>query len=107
MKLFRTSIEQTGAAVLVNIEDGKEKIIPLFTTTPCEEAKEFCGYSSNYRVKNVFYANPLLDYRIEDLIEDFINRNGFLPENYIDELVCGFPFVHGSPNEKDYSYCYK
>lgn len=94
VKLFRTSIEQTGAAIFTNSE-GEEKVIPLFTEAPCEEARELRGIIPDYELKDVYYTNNFFDYKLEDLIRNFINKHGFLPENYMDELVSGFPGIVG------------
>lgn len=103
VKLFRTSIEQTGIAVFINSK-GEEKVIPLFTEAPCEEARELRGIIPNYFLLDVYYTNNLLDYKPESLIRNFINKHGFLPENYIDELVSGFPGIVGINNS--FCYCY-
>lgn len=103
VKLFKTSIEQTGVAIFINSE-GKEKVIPLFTVAPCEEARELRGIIPDYELKDVFYTNNLLNYKPEDLIRNFINKHGFLPEPYVDELVSGFPGIGG--RNKSSCYCY-
>lgn len=100
-KLFRTSIEQTGAAVFK--AGDKEKIIPLFSNNPLNEARSIT--IGDYQLEHIFYTNNLLDYKIEDLIRDFINENKFLPEDYMEELVSGFPFIMGI--SKNYCFCYK
>ena len=106
MKLFRTSIEQTGVAIFVN-KEGEEKAVPLFSDEPCEEARDLRKFITGYTLSDVFYANVkgLIDYRIEDLIKDFYNKHGFLPENYVEELVCGFPYIGGM--NKNFCFCYK
>ena len=104
-KLFRTSIEQTGAAIFVN-DKGEEKIIPLFSDNPCEEARGIrLTNFYNYTLRDVFYSNNLMDFRIEDMVKDYIKRYGCLPENYMDELASGFPFIFG--RNTNYTYCYK
>lgn len=96
-KLFQTSIQQTGVALL-EIEGEKERVIPLFSRGPVEEANRFVKnlhnkLNKNIIIKNVFYSNNLMDYKIEDLVRDFIKENGFLPSNYINDMVSGFPFI--------------
>lgn len=103
VKLFKTSLEQAGVAIFVNSE-GEEKVIPLFTEAPCEEARELRSIIPGYKLKDVYYTNNLLDYKPEDLIRNFINRHGFLPENYVDELVSGFPGIVGRNNSSCYCY---
>ena len=100
-RLFRTSMEQTGAAIYK--AGDKEKIIPLFSNNPLNEARSIT--IGDYQLEHVFYTNNLLDYKIEDLIRDFINENKFLPEDYMEELVSGFPFIIGM--NENYCFCYK
>ena len=104
MKLFRTSIEQTGVAIFVN-KEGEEKAVPLFSEEPCEEARDLRKFITGYMLRDVFYTNNLLDYKIEDLIKDFYDKHGFLPENYTEELAWGFPFVIGL--NQNFRFCYK
>ena len=97
-------MEQTGVAIFID-KKGDEKMIPLFSDNPCEEAR---GLKVNFEDKilaNVFYSNSLLNYKVEDLIEDFVRKYGCLPENYVDELVNGFPFIIG--RNTNFMYCYK
>ena len=102
MKLLRTSIQQTGVAIVD--QEGNIKQIPLYSNKPCAEARKL-GRKFGYEVKSVFYTNSLMDYRIEDCIRDFKEKYGFLPENYIEEIVSGFPFIPGM--NESYCYCYK
>ena len=103
MKLFRVSVEQTGALVA---EDSNKniKIIPLYSDNPCEEAREIIR-DAGYKFIGTYYSNNLMDYKIEDVIRNFVKRNGFLPENYLGELVSGFPFIVGM--NENYCFCYK
>lgn len=103
-KLVRTSINQTGASLFINERTGEEKIIPMFTKNPCEEARGI--QIPNYTLKWTVYSNNLLDYKLDELINDFIAKNKFLPENYVEEIVLGFPFTSGV-NKRNYCFCYK
>lgn len=103
MKLFRTSIEQTGVTI-VEDNEGNLKQIPLYSNSPCKEARVFAG-AFGCKIKDTFYTNSMMDYKIEDCVRDFEEKYGFLPENYMDEMVNGFPFIHGMV--KNYCYYYK
>ena len=96
MKIKQTSLEQTGVA-LYEDNNGELTQIPLFSLNPVDEAHEMESLvSSDSSLKHVFISNNLLDYKIEDAIEDFQEKNGdVLPQNLIEELVAGFPFLCG------------
>lgn len=96
MKFIQKSLEQTGVAKF-ELVNGKEKIIPLFSLTPSEEAYEILRYSNDLvKLKAVYCSNNLMEgYRIEDAIKDFINEYGYLSEDLMDELASGFPFILG------------
>lgn len=102
-KLFRVHAAQTGIVIFLNEQD-EEITKPLYSNTPCEEARRL-GCIIGCKVKDVFYSNNLLEYKIEDLIEDFTKKYRFLPENYIDELVSGFPLIPGK--NENYKFCYR
>lgn len=105
-KLKQTSLEQTGVAVL-KLKDG-DKVIPLFSENPIKEANEVGAlFPLGTEVKNVFVANNILDYRIEDCIKDFqIEFPQILPEDMMEELVSGFPFTYGEYSGKETSQKY-
>lgn len=102
-RLFQTSLDQTGV-VFINFENST-KIFPLFSLDLTCEAEKLAGTigkgNPSITVKRVFACNNILDYKIEDLIIDYqktVNRF-ILPENYMEELVSGFPFVTGYNEE--------
>lgn len=101
-KFIQTNLNQTGVAIF-SCKDEEDIIIPLFGRAPLIEARsiEAEGHilPNNYSLKNTFISNNLLDYRIEDAIKDFINREGFLPEDMVDDIVTGFPFIEGEEFE--------
>lgn len=92
-KLKQISLDQTGVAIL-DI-DGTEKVFPLYSNTPSLEAGEVASFYFDAEIKNVFVTNNMLDYRIEDCIEDYRKNynSSVLPEDYMEELVSGFPFL--------------
>ena len=106
IKLKRTSVTQTGIAILVD-KEGNTKQIPLYSNNPCDEARELRELDglNNYTVKDVFYTNNMMEYKIEKVIENFVRINHFLPESIVDEMVMGFPGIIGFNN--NYCYCYK
>lgn len=103
MKLHRVDVEQTGVLIA---EDASQntKTIPLYSNVPIEEAEGIIR-CTGYKFIRTYYSNNLLSYKIEDLIRDFISKNGFLPENYMDELVSGFPYILGM--NENYCFCYR
>lgn len=97
MKLQQTSLDQTGIAIL-ELNNGEEKHIPLFSLKPVEEANNIVrDYFSSYckNIKAVYFTNNLMDSKIEDLIESYRKNRKNLPENYMDELLSGFPYIIG------------
>ena len=100
MKIKQTSLDQTGVAIIeIN---NSEKIVPLFSLHYTREAEDIAedirkvSYGGAF-VKSVFLANNLLDYRIEDAIADFQSvKPKVLPEDMMDELLSGFPFITGN-----------
>lgn len=97
MRLQQTSLDQTGVAIL-NL-DGEEKHIPLFSLSPVEEIHEFVreNYPSydEFIIKAVYFTNNLMKFKIEDLILEYRETHNNLPENYVEELLSGFPYIIG------------
>ena len=94
-KLKQTSLDQTGMAIFETTE-GKEKYVPLFSLHPIEEANNLMALipGLSFR-KNIYFSNNLLTYKIEDAIEEYMKDRKNLPEDYMEELVSGFPFIKG------------
>lgn len=98
-KLKQTSLDQTG--IVIFELSGSEKVIPLFSLNPHKEAIEIEGimYNLNKDVKlaHLFLSNNILDYRVEDKIREFQKEKlNILPEDMMEELLSGFPFVEGT-----------
>ena len=100
-KLKQTSLDQTGIAIL-KIKD-EYKVIPLFSENPIKEANEVGAlFPLGTEVKNVFVANSMLDFKIEDCIKDFQTYlPNTLPEDMMEELVSGFPYTYGYYTDAD------
>lgn len=96
MKFIQKSLDQTGVAVF-ELDNGKEKTVPLFSLNPCEEAREIFRYTENAtKLRAVYYSNNLIDgYRVEEALRDFVNKHNYLSEDLMDELASGFPFILG------------
>ena len=96
MKLEQRNLDQTGVAIL-KMQDGSRKEIPLYSVEPIKEAKELQAcFFCEAEIEHVFFSNNLM----KDKIETKINRyregnNSVLPENYMDELLNGFPNIMG------------
>jgi hypothetical protein len=105
MRFIQKSIDQTGVAVF-ELEDGDEKVIPLFSLTPYEEALKIREYlSSSVKVlKNVYYSNNMMKYKIEDKIEKFVKKYNYLPEELMYDLASGFPYTVGEKLEYTKKY---
>lgn len=95
MKLFKRDINQTGVAI-IKIKNGSEKEVPLYSLTPNEEIKSLLPYIKDVQSYSIYLSNNMMDYRIETCIKEFEERNGFIPEDMLDELVSGFPYVMGT-----------
>lgn len=94
-KFQQTSIDQTGA-VLLELANSEEKIIPLFSEKPSEEADEILTFFEGARKKNIVVSNNLMDYKIEGKIEQYKKEhNGALSEDLMNQLVSGFPYIEG------------
>ena len=97
MKLQQTSLEQTGIAILL-MKNNEEKHIPLFSLNPVEEANELVRkYFTNSceKIKSVYITNNLMEAKIEDIISTYREKHLCLPENYMEELLSGFPYIVG------------
>lgn len=104
MKLKITSLEQTGIAIFRD-KEGKEKYVPLFSDNPCEEARGlFARDMKAFTLTNVFYTNQMCNYKIETVVKEFVEKHKFLPENYIEEIVSGFPHIGGMCT--NFNFCY-
>lgn len=93
-KLQQKSLDQTGAAILI-LGGNEEKVIPLFSLNPVEEANSLVEqyFPECEKIKAVYITNNLLDTKIEDLISAYKEECSALPEDYMEDLVSGFPFV--------------
>ena len=104
MKLYQTSLDQTGVAIFVT-KDNKEKQVPLFSLDPVGEANKLLNVVPNVeRVKHVFVTNNLCTNRVEDTIQEVINREHYLPEDLIEYIVSGFSYVIGYEPRFSVSY---
>ena len=100
----QTSIDQTGVAIFKSATN-EEKQVPLFSLSPCEEAKELSCYMEGELV-HVFITNNLCEYRIENEIRDYKSSHfGIIPEEFMDQLALGIPFVEGC-NSSTIMSCY-
>lgn len=94
MMIQQTNLEQTGIAIF-ETETNEKKQIPLFSLSPCEEAREMSTYIDG-ELKHVFITNNLCEYRIENEIKDYKKEHdGVIPEEFMDQLASGFPFIEG------------
>ena len=90
----QTSLDQTGIAIF-KTETNDEIQIPLFSLSPCEEAKEIGAYVEG-ECKHVFITNNLCERHIENEIKDYKKENnGSVSEEFMDQLASGFPFIEG------------
>lgn len=91
-KIKQTSLDQTGIAIFKEKDDYL--YIPLFSLSPVEEADDIASYMPGCTKEHVFITNNMMDYKIEDAIKHFRKENeNVLPQNLVEELVLGFPFV--------------
>jgi hypothetical protein len=111
MKFQQKNLDQTGVAVLSVNEE--EKIVPLYSLQPVEEAMQIAdsirdSYKDRYvnvEIKNVYITNNLMETKIEDIIEKYrISYPNTLPEDYMEELLSGFPYILG--NEPHFTKAY-
>lgn len=98
MKLKQTSLDQTGIAIIQTTEG--DEYIPLFSLEPDKEARELVAlyYKNNSKfiqLKACYITNNLMEVKIEDIIEKYMQNNLNLPEDYMEELISGFPFIKG------------
>lgn len=106
MRYKQRSLDQTGLAVYI-MEDGSTKEVPTFSVNPVEEAKQLMKYIKGVKfLDTVFYTCNLMDYKTEDIVKDFVQKKGYLPEDYLDELVSGFPHISGADEENTIG-CYE
>ena len=96
MKLQQMNLDQTGIAILL-MEDGSEKQIPLYSCQPVQEAKTLVSiyFKNCKRIEGVYFTNNLMPTKIEDIISKYRENHACLPENYMEELLSGFPFIIG------------
>ena len=101
----QTSIDQTGIAIFKS-ENNESINIPLFSLTPFDEAEELAVYVEG-ELKDIFISNNLCDYRIEDEIRDYKKKNlGSIPEEFMEQLASGFPFVNNGSELLFLMSCY-
>ena len=98
-KIQQTNLDQTGTAIYI-LPSGDRKYIPLYSLRPIEEAHDIED-SMNHnrlepiRLENVYLTNNLMPTKIEDIIENYRKSHLNLPEDYMEELVSGFPYILG------------
>lgn len=96
MRLQQKSLFQTAIAIVI-MEDGSERQIPLFSSKPfMDEVPKLQERLPIAEVKHVYLSNNLMKYKIENTIEAFVSTHGYLPENFMNELRSGFPFIYNS-----------
>lgn len=94
-KFQQTSINQTGITIL-ELANSEEKIIPLFSEKPSEEAEEILTFFKGARIKNTIVTNNLMDYKIENEVKKYKDEhNGALSEDLMNQLASGFPYIEG------------
>lgn len=98
MKLQQTSLDQTGVAILRMNGESSEKQIPLFSLKPVEEAQSIVSsfFPTCERIEAVYFTNNLMEVKIEDIIANYRKNHENLPEDYMEELLSGFPYVIGA-----------
>ena len=104
MKLCQRSLDQTGSAI-ISI-DGKEKEIPLYSLEPVSEAQNIVKkyFPTCEEIKAVYVTNNLMTTKIEDVIRDYRKDHLDLPEDLMEELISGFPFIYGLEVKNTKSY---
>lgn len=104
-QLFQTSIDQTGVAIM-EMSDGTTKEFPLFSARPLSEAKQLMEDIPNIAsIKDIFITGNLMAHKIEQDVEYYMKNFGIFPEDIMEEMVSGFPFVFtGSPYSISYLY---
>ena len=107
MKLQQRNLDQTGVAIL-ELEDGSIKEIPLYSLEPIQEADTIVeNFYPTCTHKCVYFTNNLMPNhtKIEDIISVYMKQNGgVLPEDLMEDLVSGFPYIRG--NEPDFKNAY-
>ena len=99
MKLQQINLDQTGVAILT-FNDRSEKIIPLFSCNPIQEIQEMAElYFPQCTIQSVYFTNNLMETKIESIISKYRETNIGLPEDYMEELISGFPYIHGNEFE--------
>lgn len=105
-KLKQTDLRQTGIAIL-ELTDGSKKSIPLYSLEIMQEAREI---TNNYfkdsckEIKAVYATNNLMATKIEDTISLYLETYKGLPEDYMEELLSGFPYIIGRDSKASAFY---
>ena len=88
------------------MEDDSEKQIPLYSCEPVQEARTLVqNYFSNCKkISAVYFTNNLMKTKIEDIIRKYRENHICLPENYMEELLSGFPFIFGKEFENTIAF---
>lgn len=107
MKFQQKNLDQTGIAVI--LINKNEKVVPLYSLQPVDEAMQIADSMSsscgcNADVTNVYVTNNLMETKIEDIIEKYRVSHDNLPEDYMEELISGFPYIMGT--EPQYKKAY-
>lgn len=105
MKLQQKTLDQTGIAIL-RMEDDSEKQIPLFSCNPVQEAQSLVqNYFPNCKkISSVYFTNNLMETKIEYIISKYREGHACLPEDYMEELLSGFPFIFGKEFENTIAF---
>ena len=105
MKLYQRNLDQTGVAI---IEIGLENVyeVPLYSLEPVQEAQDLAKkyFPLGAIIKSIYVTNNLMSTKIEDIIKIYRKTHLDLPEDLMEELVSGFPFVYGLEPEDKVSF---
>ena len=94
MKIKQKTLEQTGVCILSNKREEGFKVIPLYSLNIIEEANSIATELDSF-IEAVYASNNLMEKKIEDIIEEYMKTSLNLPEDYMEELLSGFPYIKG------------
>lgn len=96
MKLQQQSLLQTGIAILL-FKDGHEELVPLFSNEPVAEADGIAmGIKDCVRVQHTFVTNSYIGVKLDEDIDEFMRKRGFLPQDIVGQLRSGFSYIYNS-----------
>ena len=102
-RLVHKNIRHTGYAILEDLRNGGEKILPTFTKNLIDESMQL--ETPGYTLRGIYGARLFMPLTLKE-IQEFKKKHGIIPQNYTEELRTGF-YNSRDLYQTHMKFCYK